>query len=80
MIRPVILSLFAFGALAARAVDLPGQRADGSVLLPNQWRLRPIGTQIRPMPGGLRLHAEERRRRLAIDPVALIGPRGRPEQ
>ena len=27
-------------------VDLPGQRADGSVLLPNQWSLRPVGRQI----------------------------------
>src|SRR5438552_8715158 len=26
--------------------DLPGQRADGSVLLPNQWSLRPVGRQI----------------------------------
>ncbi|MBI5396509.1 MAG: beta-propeller fold lactonase family protein [Verrucomicrobia bacterium] len=25
--------------------DLPGQRADGSVLLPNQWSLRPAGKQ-----------------------------------
>ncbi len=27
-------------------VDLPGQRADGSVLLPNQWSLRPAGKQV----------------------------------
>ena len=27
-------------------VDLPGQRADGSVLLPNQWSLRPAGRQV----------------------------------
>ncbi len=27
-------------------VQLPGQRTDGSVLLPNQWSLRPIGRQI----------------------------------
>jgi len=27
-------------------VQLPGQRADGSVLLPNQWSLRPVGRQI----------------------------------
>ncbi|HXT38903.1 MAG TPA: alkaline phosphatase family protein [Candidatus Angelobacter sp.] len=26
--------------------DLPGQRPDGSVLLPNQWSLRPVGRQI----------------------------------
>lgn len=29
-----------------RATDLPGPRADGSVLLPNQWSLRPVGKQI----------------------------------
>ena len=27
-------------------VDLPGQRPDGSVLLPNQWSLRPAGRQV----------------------------------
>ncbi len=27
-------------------VDLPGVRADGSVLLPNQWVLRPAGRQV----------------------------------
>src|SRR5437588_1542335 len=27
-------------------IELPGQRADGSVLLPNQWSLRPVGRQI----------------------------------
>src|SRR5882724_10658304 len=27
-------------------VQLPGQQADGSVLLPNQWSLRPVGRQI----------------------------------
>jgi len=26
--------------------DLPGPRADGSVLLPNQWSLRPVGRQV----------------------------------
>jgi DNA-binding beta-propeller fold protein YncE len=31
---------------AAPPVSLPGQRADGSVLLPNQWSLRPVGRQI----------------------------------
>src|SRR5438034_309891 len=29
-----------------RPADLPGQRADGSVLLPNQWSLRPVGRQV----------------------------------
>jgi len=30
----------------AVAIDLPGHRADGSVLLPNQWSLRPAGRQV----------------------------------
>ena len=31
----------------ARAkIELPGMRADGSVLLPNQWSLRPAGRQV----------------------------------
>src|SRR2546429_6978878 len=30
----------------SRPADLPGQRADGSVLLPNQWSLRPVGRQV----------------------------------
>jgi DNA-binding beta-propeller fold protein YncE len=29
-----------------RETDLPGARSDGSVLLPNQWSLRPVGRQI----------------------------------
>ena len=28
------------------AVELPGLRKDGSVLLPNQWSLRPVGKQV----------------------------------
>jgi YVTN family beta-propeller protein len=46
--------------IAARAVDLPGQRADGSVLLPNQWVLRPVGKQIAvgDFPVNLALHPE----------------------
>ncbi len=31
---------------AAAQPELPGRRADGSVLLPNQWSLRPVGKQI----------------------------------
>ena len=30
----------------ASAVELPGQRPDGSVLLPNHWSLRPVGKQV----------------------------------
>jgi YVTN family beta-propeller protein len=29
-----------------RQIDLPGQKADGSVLLPNLWSLRPVGRQV----------------------------------
>src|SRR3954452_10537019 len=37
---------FAALTLSSHAADLPGQRPDGSVLLPNQWVLRPAGKQI----------------------------------
>jgi len=42
----LLTGLFAMSWLTARAADLPGQRPDGSVLLPNQWSLRPVGQQI----------------------------------
>src|SRR4051812_46091117 len=53
------LSLIAL-TFAARAADLPGQRADGSVLLPNQWVLRPVGKQLAvgDFPVNLALHPE----------------------
>lgn len=35
-----------FAGDAKTPVLLPGQRPDGSVLLPNQWSLRPVGRQI----------------------------------
>jgi DNA-binding beta-propeller fold protein YncE len=39
--------LLATGVTASvMAVDLPGYRPDGSILLPNQWSLRPAGRQI----------------------------------
>ena len=44
--------------VSTHGVDLPGQRPDGSVLLPNQWTLRPVGRQI-PLgdfPVNLALH------------------------
>jgi YVTN family beta-propeller protein len=31
---------------AAAPTELPGRRADGSVLLPNHWSLRPVGRQV----------------------------------
>src|SRR5580658_4611183 len=45
----IIFSASVIGATARdikTPVQLPGQRADGSVLLPNQWSLRPVGRQI----------------------------------
>jgi hypothetical protein len=36
----------AFAQPARPPIELPGQRPDGSVLLPNQWSLRPVGRQI----------------------------------
>jgi YVTN family beta-propeller protein len=49
--RPLFLCIIAFVAVcSAHALEenanLPGKKADGSVLLPNQWRLRPAGKQI----------------------------------
>ncbi len=41
----LLLLVFSACALEENA-DLPGKKADGSILLPNQWRLRPAGTQI----------------------------------
>eukprot|EP01031_Cornospumella_fuschlensis_P016826 gene16826-20570_t len=54
----LMLSCLALSPAAAFAVDLPGQRADGSVLLPNQWSLRPVGQQIPvgDFPVNLALH------------------------
>jgi len=36
----------AFTEVTKGPIELPGQRLDGSVLLPNQWSLRPVGRQI----------------------------------
>src|SRR6266702_3510285 len=42
----------------AALAELPGLRADGSVLLPNQWSLRPAGRQIQmgDFPVNIALH------------------------
>jgi DNA-binding beta-propeller fold protein YncE len=45
----LLLLLSSAGSLADSGkspLALPGQRPDGSVLLPNQWSLRPVGRQI----------------------------------
>src|SRR4051812_18564288 len=54
----LVLPFLTFGLLAAHAAELPGQRSDGSVLLPNQWSLRPVGVQIPvgDFPVNLALH------------------------
>lgn len=43
---PSMFCLLALGTLPLHAADLPGQKPDGSVLLPNQWSLRPVGQQV----------------------------------
>src|SRR5437016_14070121 len=42
--------------------DLPGPRADGSVLLPNQWSLRPVGKQVvlGDFPVNIAVHPDNR--------------------
>ncbi len=58
---PALAALFLTAlTIAAVAADLPGQRPDGSVLLPNQWILRPVGKQIAvgDFPVNLALHPE----------------------
>lgn len=56
---PPLLSLLASPLLA---VELPGRRPDGSILLPNQWVLRPAGEQIPvgDFPVNLALHPQGR--------------------
>jgi len=53
-----MLSLATGVTTAALAVDLPGFRPDGSILLPNQWSLRPAGRQIElgDFPVNIALH------------------------
>lgn len=70
----IVLKTFVAGCLLASALEgscspatnaaviLPGQRADGSVLLPNQWSLRPVGAQV-PLgdfPVNIAVHPEGR--------------------
>src|SRR5271156_3916176 len=44
------------------SISLPGQRPDGSVLLPNQWSLRPMGRQIElgDFPVNIAVHPQGR--------------------
>ena len=60
--RPsIFLPLFAFLPLLHSAEpppEIPGMKPDGSVLLPNQWALRPAGKQTRvgDFPVNIALH------------------------
>ncbi|HXR05999.1 MAG TPA: beta-propeller fold lactonase family protein [Candidatus Acidoferrum sp.] len=56
--RHAVPLFFAAGLAALMAGDLPGLRPDGSVLLPNQWSLRPAGKQIPlgDLPVNIALH------------------------
>ena len=58
MRTPSFFLIAATFAASTFAADLPGQRPDGSVLLPNQWVLRPVGKQIAlgDFPVNLALH------------------------
>src|SRR6186713_2323646 len=41
-----LVPLLVFAEEKPSVPDLPGQRQDGAVLLPNQWWLQPVGQQI----------------------------------
>ncbi|MEK7677128.1 MAG: alkaline phosphatase family protein [Verrucomicrobiota bacterium] len=49
-------------SLGSETVDLPGARPDGSVRLPNQWSLRPVGRQVLlgDFPVNIALHPQNR--------------------
>jgi DNA-binding beta-propeller fold protein YncE len=51
-----------FSAEHSGAVRWPGRQADGSVLLPNMWSLRPAGTQVNlaDFPVNIAVHPEGR--------------------
>src|ERR1700722_5128772 len=61
----IILFASAIGSTAEDnrpPVQLPGQQTDGSVLLPNQWSLRPVGRQIElgDFPINIAVHPQSR--------------------
>jgi DNA-binding beta-propeller fold protein YncE len=60
--RRWFLSFLILATNASAQVELPGQRADGSVLLPNQWSLRPAGHQIElgDFPINIAVHPQSR--------------------
>ena len=75
----VILAILFTSAIGSMAKDsrpqvqLPGQRADGSVLLPNQWSLRPVGQQIElgDFPINIAVHPQSRMPRFCIRAIAI---------
>ena len=65
MIRPTLLflGLAAIGFAETKPkTEVPGGQPDGAVLLPNQWYLRPVGTQIKvgDFPVNIALHPDQR--------------------
>lgn len=56
-----ILTLFALPC-AAEEARFPGPQPDGSVLLPNQWSLRPVGRQVQTgdFPVNIAIHPDGR--------------------
>ena len=65
MFRPTLLIL-GLAALAFAETkpkpELPGAQPDGAVLLPNQWYLRPVGTQLKigDFPVNIAVHPSEK--------------------
>ncbi|HEY2934185.1 MAG TPA: alkaline phosphatase family protein [Acidobacteriota bacterium] len=61
----LVLAVFASGQekpASNASTALPGQRSDGSVLLPNQWSLRPVGRQavLGDFPVNIAVHPASR--------------------
>src|SRR5213593_932865 len=56
--QPIIQPSTLPTAPSTRQANRPGRQADGSVLLPNQWSLRPVGRQVelRDFPVNIALH------------------------
>src|SRR5579883_1436674 len=46
MVLATVIPALAQSNSVPGAMDLPGERIDGSILLPNQWSLRPVGKQV----------------------------------
>ncbi|MFM7208176.1 MAG: bifunctional YncE family protein/alkaline phosphatase family protein [Planctomycetaceae bacterium] len=59
---PLVAILTVRGACSEHAPRIPGPQADGSVVLPNQWSLRPAGRQVEvgDFPVAIALHPDGR--------------------